>query len=232
MSSSEKGLRILVVDDERAIRRYLHTSLSSQGHQVIEAATGQEGLAAAASDRPDLVILDLGLPDMDGTEVVRSLREWTRIPIIILSVRDREDDKVAALDLGADDYLTKPFGLGELMARIRTAMRHTIQGGPEPVFETGDLRVDLGRREVTLAGARVALTPTEYDLLRVMVQNAGKVITHNQLLRQVWGAAYEEESHLLRVNVSNLRRKIEPNPDQPVYILTEPGVGYRFREEK
>jgi two-component system KDP operon response regulator KdpE len=231
MSSGESGLRILVVDDERAIRRYLRTSLGSQGHQVIEAATGQEAMTAAASDRPDLVILDLGLPDMDGIEVVRSLREWTRIPIIILSVRDREDDKIAALDLGADDYLTKPFGLGELMARIRTAMRHTVQGSPQPVFETGDLRVDLGRREVTLAGARVALTPTEYDLLRVMVQNAGKVITHNQLLRQVWGAAYEEESHLLRVNVSNLRRKIEPNPDQPVYILTEPGVGYRFKDQ-
>jgi two-component system KDP operon response regulator KdpE len=228
--STDKGLRILVVDDERAIRRYLRTSLGSQGHQIIEAANGQEAMTAVASDRPDLVILDLGLPDMDGIEVVRSLREWTRTPIIILSVRDREDDKIAALDLGADDYLTKPFGLGELMARIRTAMRHTVQGSTEPVFESGDLRVDLGRREVTLAGARVALTPTEYDLLRVMVQNAGKVITHNQLLRQVWGAAYEQESHLLRVNVSNLRRKIEPNPDQPVYILTEPGVGYRFKD--
>jgi len=225
---SEMALRILVVDDERAIRRYLRTALAASGNTVIEAASGSEALTQAAAERPDLIILDLGLPDMDGVEVVRALREWSKAPIIILSVRDREDDKVAALDNGADDYLTKPFGLGELQARIRAAMRHSAQNSQEPVFEVRDLRVDMGRREVISNGARVALTPTEYDLLRVLVQNAGKVITHKQLLRQVWGVAYEEESHLLRVNISNLRRKIEPNPDQPQYILTEPGVGYRL----
>lgn len=225
---AETGLRILVVDDERAIRRYLRTSLSAHGHEIFEAGDGSEALAAAAAQRPDLIILDLGLPDMDGVNVIRRLREWSRIPILVLSVRDREDDKIAALDAGADDYLTKPFGLGELLARVRVAMRHSAPQGSEPVFDLDGLRVDLGRREVTVAGERIALTPTEYDLLRVLVQSSGKVMTHRQLLRQVWGAAYEEEAHLLRVNVSNLRRKIEPDPDQPRYILTEPGVGYRM----
>lgn len=225
----EAGLRILVVDDERAIRRYLHTSLTAHGYTVIEAATGEEALRTAVKERLDLVILDLGLPDLDGVEVVRRLREWSKLPILILSVRDREDDKVAALDAGADDYLSKPFGMGELLARIRVAMRHSVHVSDEPVYEVGDLRVDLARREVSLASERVALTPTEYDLLRSLVQNAGKVMTHKQLLRQVWGAPYEEEAHLLRVNISNLRRKIEPNPDQPQFILTEPGVGYRMQ---
>jgi two-component system KDP operon response regulator KdpE len=224
-------LRILVVDDERAIRRYLRTSLASRGYTVVEAAGGEEALRAVVEAHPDLVILDLGLPDLDGVDVVRRLREWSRVPVLILSVRDREDDKVAALDAGADDYLTKPFGLGELLARIRVAMRHSAAAPDEPVYDVGDLKVDLARREVILAGSRVALTPTEYELLRALVQNAGKVLTHNQLLRQVWGAAYSEESHLLRVNISNLRRKIEPNPDQPRYILTEPGVGYRLQYE-
>jgi two-component system KDP operon response regulator KdpE len=225
----ETGLRILVVDDERAIRRYLHTSLTAHGYTVIEAATGEEALRTAVKERLDLVILDLGLPDLDGVEVVRRLREWSKLPILILSVRDREDDKVAALDAGADDYLSKPFGMGELLARIRVAMRHSVHVSDEPVYEVGELRVDLARREVSLASERVALTPTEYDLLRSLVQNAGKVMTHKQLLRQVWGAPYEEEAHLLRVNISNLRRKIEPNPDQPQFILTEPGVGYRMQ---
>ncbi len=225
----ETGLRILVVDDERAIRRYLHTSLTARGYTVLEAASGEEALREAVRERLDLVILDLGLPDLDGVEVVRRLREWSKLPILILSVRDREDDKVAALDAGADDYLTKPFGMGELLARIRVAMRHSVHASDEPVYEVDDLRVDLARREVALKGERVALTPTEYDLLRALVQNAGKVMTHKQLLRQVWGAAYEEEAHLLRVNISNLRRKIEPNPDQPQYVLTEPGVGYRLQ---
>lgn len=225
----EKALRILVVDDERAIRRYLRTSLMGRGFKVLEAGAAEEALTSAVSDHPDLMILDLGLPDLDGVEVVRRVREWSKMPIIILSVRDREDDKVAALDAGADDYLAKPFGMGELMARIRVAMRHSAKTSEEPVFELNDLRVDLARREVLLKGERVALTPTEYELLRVLVQNVGKVMTHNHLLRQVWGAAYEEESHLLRVNVSNLRKKIEPNPDQPQYILTEPGVGYRLQ---
>ena len=226
---NEDKLRILVVDDERSIRRYLHTSLSSVGHEVVEAGNGEEALQTAESEQPDLVILDLGLPDMDGVEGTRRLRGWSKVPIIILSVRDREDDKVGALDAGADDYLTKPFGMAELTARIRVAMRHAAQVNVEPVFLSGRLAVDLTRREVTLGGEHVALTPTEYDLLRVMVQNAGRVLTHNQLLRQVWGSAYAEESHLLRVNISNLRRKIEPNPDRPEFILTEPGVGYRFK---
>ena len=203
----ENGLKILVIDDERAIRRYLRTSLAGHGHEVIEAGTGQAGLDAVLARKPDLIVLDLGLPDMDGVEVTRRLREWSTTPIIILSVRDREDDKVAALDAGADDYLTKPFGIGELLARIRVAMRHVTQPVIEPVIEVGELVIDLGKREVTLKGERVALTPTEYDLLRVLAQNLGKVLTHTQLLRQVWGAAYEEESHLLRVNVSNLRRE-------------------------
>ena len=227
----EHGLKILVIDDERAIRRYLRTSLAGHGHEVLEAGTGQAGLDAVLARKPDLIVLDLGLPDMDGVEVTRRLREWSTTPIIILSVRDREDDKVAALDAGADDYLTKPFGIGELLARVRVAMRHVTQPVIEPVIEVGELVIDLGKREVMLKGERVALTPTEYDLLRVLAQNLGKVLTHTQLLRQVWGAAYEEESHLLRVNVSNLRRKIEPNADQPRYILTEPGVGYRMQDK-
>lgn len=226
---SEETLHILVVDDERSIRRYLHTSLEAKGHRVIEASGGVEALGLSNSEHPDLIILDLGLPDMDGIEVVRQLRERTKTPIIILSVRDREDDKVGALDAGADDYLTKPFGLSELMARIRAAMRHAVHTEAEQFYEAGDLKVDLVKHEVLRGGEHIALTPTEYDLLRVMVQNQGRVLTHNQLLRQVWGSAYEEEAHLLRVNVSNLRRKIEPNPDRPEFVLTEPGVGYRFR---
>ena len=226
---SDESLKILVVDDERSIRRYLRTALAARGHEIVEAAGGEEALETASSERPDLIILDLGLPDLDGVEVTRRLRDWTQTPIIILSVRDREDDKVGALDAGADDYLTKPFGLSELMARIRVAMRHNVAADPDPIFQCGALRIDLVRREVTLDGQRVALTPTEYDLLRALVQSAGRVLTHNHLLRQVWGAAYEEEAHLLRVNVSNLRRKIELNPDRPAFILTEPGVGYRFK---
>jgi two-component system KDP operon response regulator KdpE len=228
---SESGPRVLVVDDERAIRRYLRTSLGAHGHTVYEASTGQEALAAVASERPDLVILDLGLPDIDGVEVTRRLREWTDVPILVLSIREREADKVAALDAGADDYLTKPFGTEELMARMRAALRRAAQVGPVPVVEVGALKVDLGRRQVTVAGNEVVLTPTEYDLLRVLVQHAGRVLTHHQLLRQVWGMGYEGEAHLLRVNVSNLRRKIEPDPARPHYVLTEPGVGYRLRAD-
>jgi two-component system KDP operon response regulator KdpE len=226
---NEFGLRVLVVDDERAIRRYLHAALNAQGYTVYEASNGQEALNAVVTDKPDLVILDLGLPDLDGVEVTRRLREWTQIPIIILSVREQEEDKIAALDAGADDYLTKPFSSGELMARIRVAMRRSMQSTSEPVFESDGLKVDLARRKVTTNGQEVSLTPTEYELLRVLVQNAGRVITHHQLLRQVWGLAYETEAHILRVNMSNLRRKIEPDPTRPHYILTEPGVGYRLR---
>ncbi len=226
---SETGARVLIVDDEPAIRRFLRVSLSAHGYAVFEASDGQAALSAVVADRPDLIILDLGLPDLDGIEVTRLLREWTRIPIIILSVRGQEADKVTALDAGADDYLTKPFSTGELLARIRVALRHTGQSGTEPIFTSGDLTVDLVRRVVTVTGREVQLTPTEYDLLRVLVIHAGKVLTHRQLLREVWGIGYEQETHILRVNISNLRRKIEPDPARPRHILTEPGVGYRLR---
>ena len=227
---AEPALRVLVVDDERAIRRFLRVSLSAHGHKVFEAETGHEGLASATANRPDVIILDLGLPDLDGLEVTRRLREWTPTPIIVLSVRDREEVKVAALDAGADDYLTKPFGVGELHARIRVAIRHATRSQEEPVFTTGGLRVDLARRLVTVAGREIALTPTEYDLLKALVTHAGNVVTHRQLLGQVWGAAYEQDAHLLQVNVSNLRRKLEPDPARPRFIQTEPGVGYRLKE--
>jgi len=228
---NETGARVLVVDDEPAIRRFLRVSLGAHGYAVFEADGGQAALSAVVSDRPDLVILDLGLPDLDGIEVTRLLRERTRIPIIILSVRGQEADKIAALDAGADDYLTKPFGAGELLARMRVALRRAARSGEQPVFTSGDLMVDLARRVVTAAGHEVQLTPTEYDLLRVLVTHADKVLTHRQLLREVWGMGYEQEMHMLRVNISNLRRKIEPDPARPDYILTEPGVGYRLRAD-
>ncbi|MCK6629086.1 MAG: response regulator [Anaerolineae bacterium] len=225
------GVRVLVVDDERAIRRFLQVSLSAHGHTVFEAANGREALEAVIAHHPDLIILDLGLPDMDGIEVTRRLREWTKTPIIVLSVREHETDKIAALDAGADDYLTKPFGAGELMARLRVALRHAAPTGETPLFRTGGLTVDLARRVVTVDEREVQLTPTEYELLKLLVTHAGKVLTHHQLLRQVWGMGYEDESHLLRVNISNLRRKLEANPTRPTYLLTEPGVGYRLRTE-
>ncbi len=228
---TDPGLRILVVDDEKAIRRYLHASLNAQGNVVFEASNGEEALRAAAVNRLDIVILDLGLPDIDGVEVTRRIREWSQIPIIILSVREQEQDKIAALDAGADDYLTKPFGTGELMARIRAAIRRSTRNEDEPLIEVNQLKVDLARRQVTLANQEIALTPTEYDILRILAQNIGKVLTHRQLLKQVWGQAYGEDMHLLRVNISNLRRKIEPDPTRPTYILTEAGVGYRLRSE-
>jgi len=225
---SEPSLRILVVDDERSIRRFLKVSLGNQ-YEVFEAVNGEETLQIVAAEHPDLVILDLGLPDMDGVEVTRRLREWTTIPIIVVSVRERENEKVAALDAGADDYLTKPFGVGELMARIRVAVRRSAQPDNEPVFQMGDLTMDLASRVVTVRGEQVTLTPTEYDILRTLVQHAGKVLTHRQLLRAVWGSAYEAETHILRVNVSNLRGKIEIDASRPQIILTEPGVGYRLK---
>jgi two-component system KDP operon response regulator KdpE len=212
---SDSSLRVLVVDDEPPIRKFLRASLTVHGFEVFEAATGREALSAVIAHRPDLVILDLGLPDIEGVQVTRQLREWTKIPILILSVREHESEKIAALDAGADDYLTKPFGIGELLARMRVALRHTAPMNPEPVFTMGDLLVDLERRVVTLAGQEVQLTPTEYTLLRVLVTYAGKVITHHQLLREVWGVGYEDEMHMLRVNVSNLRRKIETDPARP-----------------
>ncbi|MFN8456615.1 MAG: response regulator [Anaerolineae bacterium] len=225
------GVRVLVVDDERAIRRFLHASLTANGHTVFEAETGQDALNAVIAVRPDLIILDLNLPDISGVEVTRRLREWTQTPILILSVREHENDKITALDAGADDYLTKPFSVGELMARLRVALRHTTPAPENPVFTSGELKVDLTRRVVSVAGQEVQLTPTEYDLLKLLVTHAGKVLTHHQLLRQVWGVGYDEETHLLRVNISNLRRKIEVDPTRPSYILTEPGVGYRLKTE-
>ena len=226
---SETGQRILVVDDESPIRRYLRAALSAQGFSIFEAANGEEALNAVISDRPDIIILDLGLPDIDGIEVTRRLREWSQTPIIILSVREAEQDKIAALDAGADDYLTKPFGTGELMARMRVVMRRQSSKPEEPILQVDELRMDLSRRLVSIRGVDISLTPTEYDILRLLMQNAGKVITHHHLLRQVWGNAYESEMHILRVNISNLRRKIELDPSRPHYILTEPGVGYRLR---
>jgi two-component system KDP operon response regulator KdpE len=226
---SEGGPRVLVVDDEPAIRRFLGTSLAAHDYDVFEAANGQEALAAVLAHRPDLVILDLGLPDLDGIEVTRLLREWTPVPIIILTVQEQESAKIMALDAGADDYVTKPFGMGELLARMRVAIRRAASPAAEPIFTTEQLTVDLARRRVTVAGGEVQLTPTEYDLLRVLVTHAGKVLTHRQLLRQVWGVAYEGETHLLRVNMSNLRHKLEPDASRPHLIITEPGVGYRLR---
>lgn len=226
---NQAGQRVLVVDDETPIRRYLRAALSAEGFTIYEAAAGQEAMNAVLAHRPDIIILDLGLPDFDGIEVTRRLREWSQTPIIILSVREAENDKIAALDAGADDYLTKPFGTGELMARIRVVMRRLANKPDEPVLSVENLKMDLPRRMVTVNEREILLTPTEYDILRLLMQNAGKVLTHRQLLKQVWGAAYESEMHILRVNISNLRRKIEPDPSRPHYLLTEPGVGYRLR---
>lgn len=226
---SDPEVRVLVIDDEAPIRRFLHTALTTHGYRVLETSTGQEGLMRIMEDRPDLIILDLGLPDLDGVDVTRRVREWSQTPIIILSVREEEMQKVAALDAGADDYLTKPFGLSELLARMRVVMRHQVSPAGEPVVRSGDLTIDLARRLVTVGGDTINLTPTEYALLRALAVQAGRVLTHNQLLRQVWGMGYEDELHMLRVNLSNLRRKIEPDSTRPTYIQTEPGVGYRLR---
>ena len=223
--------RILVVDDEVAIQRFLRTVLSAEEFSLHQAETGHAALAAAAVVKPDIILLDLGLPDMDGVEVIRRIREWSPVPIIVLSVREREDDKVKALDAGADDYLTKPFGIGELLARIRVSLRRSVQEAPEPVYTIHELEMDLGRRRVLVKGEEIQLTPTEYDLLRLLVIHAGKVLTHGQILKQIWGMAYVEQPHVLRVNISNLRHKIEEDASRPRYIITEPGVGYRLRAE-
>ena len=224
----ETSLRILIVDDELPIRRYLRVVLGAQGFTVLEAAGGHEALEAVLTKRPDLIILDLGLPDLDGVEVARRLREWSQTPIIVLSVREAEEDKIAALDAGADDYLVKPFGTGELLARIRVVLRRQTTAVDEPVLRAGALRMDLPHRLVKVGEREIALTPTEYDLLRILMQKAGRVMTHRQLLRAVWGNSYESETHLLRVNISNLRHKLEPDPSHPIFIRNEPGVGYRL----
>ncbi len=224
-------LRILVIDDEVAIRRFLCNALPAEEFTLFDADGGRAGLAAATAVHPDLILLDLGLPDLDGIEVLTRIREWSPVPIVILSVRDRENDKIAALDAGADDYLTKPFGVGELLARIRATLRRVVKQTPEPVFASEGLVVDLTLRRVTVDGAEVQLTPTEYDLLRLLVAHAGKVLTHGQLLKEIWGPAHREQPNVLRVTISNLRRKIEADTARPRHILTEPGVGYRLRVE-
>lgn len=220
--------RILVVDDEKQIRRFLKVSLAAQGYEILEAGTIQEALKVVTSYLPDLVILDLGLPDGDGTKVIKSVREWSGIPIIVLSVRGQEESKIGALDIGADDYLTKPFSVGELLARLRAALRRMAVRSEEPVLSIGDLLIDDGARKVTVDGTEIHLTVTEYALLKALAINVGKVMTHRQLLQMVWGPNFESESHLLRVNISNLRRKIEVTSLRPKYIVTEPGVGYRL----
>lgn len=218
----------LVIDDEPQIRRLLRVTLEANGYRVFDAATGQDGLAQAAQRRPDVVLLDLGLPDLEGVEVLKRLREWSKVPVIILSVRDREDDKVAALDAGADDYVTKPFNSAELLARMRAALRHVQPQGADAIFRSGDLEVDLASRIIRKQGQEVKLTPNEYALLRLLVVHAGKVLTHRQLLTEVWGPKAVEQTHYLRVHVGRLREKLEPEADRVSLILTEPGVGYRL----
>lgn len=219
---------VLIIDDEPQIRRLLRITLEANGYRVFDAATGQDGLVQAAQRRPDVILLDLGLPDLEGGEVLKRLREWTQAPVIILSVRDREDDKVAALDAGADDYVTKPFNSAELLARLRAALRHGQPQGVDAIFHAGNLEVDLARRLVRKSGEEVKLTPIEYSLLRLFVTHAGKVLTHRQLLTEVWGAKAIEQTHYLRVHIAHLREKLEANPAAPELIITEPAVGYRL----
>lgn len=226
------GAKILVIDDEAEIRKLLKVGLTAHGYVFLEAASGKDGIYQTAVDRPDIVILDMGLPDMDGSEVVRQIREWSQVPIIILSVRGADNDKVNALDSGADDYLIKPFSMSELMARVRVAMRHQGNLKDEPVIQIADLWIDLSRRQVKVAGAEIHLTPTEYDLLKILVSNAGKVVTHRHILTSIWGNNSQYYGQYLRIYISQLRKKIEPDPNQPRFILTEPGVGYRFAAQE
>ena len=221
--------RVLVIDDEAPILRALRINLTARQFEVSTASDGASGLAAMARDRPDVLILDLGLPDMDGTDVIRGVRGWTSTPIIVLSAWGQESKKVAALDAGADDYVTKPFGMDELLARLRAAVRRASPAPDEPVVATEDFTVDLADKRVTRAGQDVRLTPTEWQLLEVLVRHAGRLVTQRQLLAEVWGPGYQNEAHYLRVYVANLRRKLEPDPSKPRHLLTEPGIGYRFR---
>ena len=228
------GPLVLVVEDETQVMRFLRATLAAHGYRLAEAITGQQALLEATTRPPDLILLDLGLPDIDGVDVTRRLREWSTTPIIVLSARGREGDKIQALDAGADDYLTKPFGAGELLARMRVALRNAARasaGVGEAVFRTGDLAVDLGARRVSLAGREIHLTPTQYKLLTTLVKNAGKVVTHRQLLREVWGPGAVEQSHYLRVYMGQLRHKLEEDPARPRYLETETGVGYRLRTD-
>jgi two-component system KDP operon response regulator KdpE len=225
---------VLLIEDEPQMRRFLRAALEPHGFDLVEADTARQGLGHATAHNPDVVLLDLGLPDLDGLEVTRRIREWSQVPIIVLSARGQETDKVAALDAGADDYVTKPFAVGELLARMRVALRHARQadGGPvEPVLEVGDLRVDLAERRVHMAGTEIHLTPTEYKLLAVLARHAGRVITHRQLLKDVWGVNAIQHTHYLRVYMTQLRHKLERDPARPEYLKTELGVGYRLRGE-
>jgi len=231
MKGAEKIL-VLVIDDEPQIRRLLSVALEANGYRTLSAGSGQEGLVLAAQHRPALIILDLGLPDLAGQEVLRRLREWTEAPVVILSVQDDEAGKIAALDAGADDYVTKPFNTGELLARMRVALRHGTKQEEAAVFQAGDVIVDLGNRRVTVKGKEAKLSSTEYNLLRLLVRHAGKVLTHRQLLREVWGPGHEEHTHYLRVYVAHLREKLEADPSQPSLIRTEAGVGYRLMTER
>jgi two-component system KDP operon response regulator KdpE len=226
---TESAPVVVVVEDEKQIRRFVRTALESEGCRVFEAQSGRQGLTEAATRKPDLVILDLGLPDLDGVEFIHDLRAWSVLPIIVLSARTDENDKIAALDAGADDYLTKPFGVGELLARVRAALRRGATGsGGEPVVAFGDIRIDLANRNVLRGGAPIHLTPIEYRLLSQLAGNPGKVLTHRQLLRDVWGPSHVEHSHYLRIYMAQLRQKLEADPARPNHFLTEPGVGYRF----
>ena len=220
--------RVLVIDDEEPILRALRINLTAHGYQVSTAADGTSGLVAAARDRPDVLILDLGLPDMDGTDVLAGLRGWSSIPVIVLSAWGQESQKVAALDAGADDYVTKPFGMGELLARLRVAVRRAAPAPDEPVVASPDFTVDLAAKRVRRDGADVRLTPTEWQLLEVLVRNREKLVTQRQLLAEVWGPEYQTEGNYLRVYMAQLRRKLEPDPSSPRYLKTEPGIGYRF----
>jgi two-component system, OmpR family, KDP operon response regulator KdpE len=229
VKSSSSLPRLLMVDDEVTILRFLRSVLDTGEFSLYQADNGHAALAAAATIRPDIILLDLGLPDMDGVEVIRRIREWSQVPIIVLSVRDSEDNKVGALDAGADDYLIKPFSVGELQARIRVSLRRSLQQAPEPIYSCSGLEVDLPHRRVVVRGEEVQLTPTEYELLRLLVTHAGKVLTHGQILKQIWGTAYAEQQNVLRVNISKLRQKIEQEPSRPKYIVTELGIGYRLK---
>jgi len=228
------GPVVLVIEDDPQIRRFLRATLGTHGYRLLEATAGESGLVEAATRQPDIVILDLGLPDIDGLEVIRRLRDWTTLPIIVLSARGQERDKIAALDAGADDYVSKPFGVGELLARMRAALRHATRSpddAGESTFSLGELHVDLPKRQVSIAGNQVHLTPIEYRLLTTLIRHAGKVLTHRQLLLEVWGPPYADQTHYLRVYMAQLRRKLEADPARPRYLLTEPGVGYRLASE-
>ncbi|GIP09799.1 DNA-binding response regulator [Paenibacillus macerans] len=229
MTISKLGARILIVDDEPQIRKLLTVTLLAHQYSTYEASTGEEGVLQASLIHPDLIVLDLGLPDISGMEVLHRIRDWSNVPIIVLTAKDREEDKIAALDSGADDYVTKPFSMGELVARIRVALRHAAKSANEPVLRIGGLTIDLAQRIVEMNGERVKLTPTEYDLLKVLASNAGRIVTQRQLLQEVWGSHHDEsESHYLRIYIGHLRKKLEEDSTQPKLIVTEPGIGYRL----